>query len=563
MKKPHEADRCRTGVMLALCVCAGFWLAVAKAQVVGEGAAMVGRMAAGAPLRVTIGVAGAARDPAAVSPSKGPVCRGPVRAQKQIVISVGKSTLLPLPEPVRNRTLGNPHIVEAMLVSPQTLYLVGLDIGTTNMIVQGRSGSCSIIDVAVGVDPAGLQAVLAELMPEEKGIKVSAAADSLVLTGTVSDATKVARVVELANAFMRRPIDNLAQGAGPGTAAPGYAPPSGGAAIGSAMAIGAASQPASSGGANTRVVNMLQVAAPQQVMLEVKVAEVSKTLIDQLGASANLNGGFGSWSVGLLADFLSGSAGVISANKANRLPFNLSLDAQKSDGLVKILAEPNLMAISGQNASFLAGGKVFIPVPQSNGTGGTTIILKEEEFGVGLKFTPTVLENGRINLRVAPEVSELSSTGAVLSAPSITGTTILPLITTRRAATTLQVNDGQSFAIGGLIKNNVTGKLKALPGLGEIPVLGMLFRSTSFQQDKTELVFVVTPHLVKPLPPNYPLPTDGFVEPSAGQIYLQGNMEGGKPPGSPASNLQAPGLTPARQTPLVPSSPGPSDGSRP
>jgi pilus assembly protein CpaC len=209
------------------------------------------------------------------------------------------------------------------------------------------------------------------------------------------------------------------------------------------------------------------------------------------------------------------------------------------------------MAISGQQASFLAGGKVFIPVAQTaNGT--TTITLQEEDFGIGLTFTPTVLEGGRINLTVAPEVSDLSPTGATVTSSSGNTTAVLPLITTRRASTTLQVLDGQSFAIGGLIKNNITGTINALPGAGEIPVLGALFRSTNFQQDRTELVFVVTPHLVKPLPANYTLPTDHFGEVNEAGVLLTSNMEGSTashapPPaaGTPQSALpaNAPGVT--------------------
>jgi pilus assembly protein CpaC len=205
------------------------------------------------------------------------------------------------------------------------------------------------------------------------------------------------------------------------------------------------------------------------------------------------------------------------------------LDAQKQDGLIKILAEPNIMAISGQKGSFLAGGKVFIPVARTNDvTGGTTITLEEREFGVGVTFTPTVLSGGRINLAVAPEVSELQQSGTPFA--TINGiTSILPSFTVRRAETTVQLQDGQSFAIGGLIKNNVTETVKAFPVLGEIPVLGALFRSSEFQRDKTELLFVVTPRLVKPLPANYPLPTDSFVEPSRTDFFLGGKLEGRSP----------------------------------
>jgi pilus assembly protein CpaC len=485
----------------------------------GAAAAAPFTVASNGPIRLTIGSADPVPSSAASGGSaRGPNCTGPVGEQSTVVVPLGKSTMVNLREPVRERTVGNPAVVQTMLVSPQTLYLLGSDIGTTNMIVQGKSGSCSVIDVVVGADPAGLQQTLAALMPEETGVQVKAAGDSLVLTGTVTDAGKAQRIVELAQAYTQRASPAIPVAGAHGAVAP-LAAPAGG------------------GDKSERIINMMHIAAPQQVMLEVKVAEVDKTLIDQLGAQANLQGSIGSWSFGLLAQFLSGGLGGVGASKANNLPLNLQIDAQKTDQLVKILAEPNLMAISGQEASFLAGGKVFIPVPQSTGTNGNTIILQEEQYGVGLTFTPTVLDGGRINLKVAPEVSELSQTGVAVTAAGTSGTAILPLITTRRASTTLQLYDGQSFAIGGLLKSNVTGTLKALPGVGELPVLGALFRSTNYESDKTELVFVVTPHLAKPLPKNYPLPTDNFHDVNEGVVYATGNMEGSKPavPAAPAS----------------------------
>ncbi|MFM0636967.1 type II and III secretion system protein family protein [Paraburkholderia metrosideri] len=491
------------------------------------------------------GMGGGTSSGGAAQSSRGPNCSGPVAEHSSVTIPVGKSAMVDVREPVRTRTVGNPSIVQAMLVSPQTIYLLGTDVGTTNMIVQGRSGSCTIIDVSVGADPGGLQQTLAALMPEETEIQVKAAADTLVLTGTVSDAVKAERVMELARAFVARPTAALQSSAPMG---------SGPLPIGAAPRVMGAPAPSLGGAGGERIINMMRVAAPQQVMLEVKVAEVSKTLIDQLGVAANIQGGIGSWSFGLLANYLSGGLSALTASKANNLPLNLAVDAQKTDQLVKILAEPNLMAISGQEASFLAGGKVYIPVPQSNGSGGTTIVLQEEQYGVGLTFTPTVLEGGRINLKVSPEVSELSSTGVVVSAGNSNTTSILPLITTRRASTTLQVFDGQSFAIGGLLKSNVTGSIKGLPGAAELPVLGALFRSTSYEQDKTELVFVVTPRLAKPLPQHYPLPTDGFNDASEGNVYLTGHMEGTKR-SAPAAGASAPVAPGAPMAPAAPATP--------
>ncbi|WP_042884396.1 type II and III secretion system protein family protein [Cupriavidus necator] len=466
-------------------------------------------MTPGAPATVAQNTAPA---PVPTAEARGPNCTGAIRNESSVVVPVGKSQLIPLPEPVRNRTLGNPNVVQATMVSPQTLYVLGRSVGTTNMIVQGRSGSCSIINVVVNADAGGLQTSLGQLLPGEPGIRVMTAADNLVLTGSVTNAQSAQMAMDIAQAYA--------------TAAQGDGNKKGG------------------------VLNMMSVDSPQQVMLEVKVAEVSKTLLNQLGSTVNLQGGFGSWSGGLVTSLLTGASTAIFASKANNRPFDIALDAQKNDSLVKILAEPNLVTISGQEASFLAGGKIYIPVAQSNALGGaSTITLQEEEFGVGLKFTPTVLANGRIHLKVSPEVSELSPTGATVRGGTLAGQTVLPVITTRRASTTVQMRDGESFAIGGLLTDSARGSLKALPGAGEVPVLGTLFRSTQYQQDLTELVFVITPRLVKPMQTNnYPLPTDSFSTPNPLSLYFMGNMEGrGKPMPLPApapSQPAAPAATP-------------------
>jgi pilus assembly protein CpaC len=474
--------------------------------------------------------------PQAERADSGPRCSGQAARPGNMTLLVGKSNLMRLPEPVRNRSIGNAAVVQAMLVAPDTLYLLGVDVGTTNMIVQGKSGACSIVDIVVGMDPAGLQASLATLMPEEKDIRVHSAADSLVLSGTVADGAALLRAVELATAFVSRPLRSLAQQGGDpatgGAAATTGAGASGGAAGGAAPAM--------------RVINLLAVSAPQQVMLEVKIAEVSKSLVERLEGGVRWGFGSGSWATTLLADFITGNAQAAlgvgrPGGKGTRL------EAQKQDGIVRILAEPNVMAVSGQEGSFLAGGSIFIPVAQEN----NKVTLEEKEFGIGLRFTPTVLAGGRINLKVAPQVSEVSREGIGISAAGFSGGAVLPLITTRRASTTLQLHDGQSFAIGGLIKNNLIANRKGLPMLGEVPVLGALFRSTDFQEDRTELVFVVTAHLVKPLPPNYSLPTDALTPPSRAQALLGAQMEGG--PARPAVAGAAP--SPGAASPGV-SSPG-------
>ena len=448
-------------------------------------------------------------------------CTGEAARPATLTLNMGKSTMLRLPERVVHRSVGNPAVVQAMLVAPDTLYIAGVDVGSTNMIVQGKSGLCSVVDIVVAMDPVALQATLAAAMPEEKDIRVLAAADSLVLTGTVSDTGAIARAVELASAYVRRPVRAV-------TAVAENNATDGVIAVGNGNASG------SSSSAATRVVNLLSVSAPQQVQLEVKIAEVSKTLLERLEASTRISFGGGSWTSTLVSNFLSGRVfpGDEAFQTRGGRHGRLLADASKQDSLVRVLAEPNVLAISGQEGSFLAGGKFYIPVAQDN----NKITLEEKEFGVGLRFTPTVLSGGRINLKVAPEVSELSREGIGISAAGITGNAILPLVTTRRASTTVQLYDGQSFAIGGLVRNNLVANLDGLPMLSEVPVLGALFRSTDYQQDRTELVFVITARLVKPIPgAGYELPTDKVGIPSRGRVLLGGQLEGAAPAVSTAA----------------------------
>ncbi len=447
-------------------------------------------------------------------------------------VMLGKSSVIPLTAPVTRivasgqRGAGKPvpaqpapaagealdqgsvAEVEVLLLSPTDLFLLGKKAGASNIILQDASGVCYLRDIVVAIDPATLQAKLGELMPEENGISVRSAENAIVLTGKVSDAAKLDEAMRVANAY--------------------------------------------AGG--KRVVNLLRVTAPQQVMLEVKIAEVSKTLLDRFGIDfarmftsadglssrviSGIFGGapalFGQFShpapgaaIGIVADTLIGGGNAAARSRiaaGARGATLFGVDAQKKDGLVRVLAEPNIMAISGQSASFLSGGKIFIPVAQSRDAGGTTITLEEKEFGVGLKFSPTVLEGTRFNLKLVSEVSELAQTGSPFT--TVGGvTSVLPSISTRRIDTTVQLNDGQSFAIAGLIRNNVTETLSRFPGLGEVPILGALFRSTEFQKDQTELIFIVTPRLVKPAL-TLKAPTDNHLPPGSEDIILGGKAEG-------------------------------------
>jgi pilus assembly protein CpaC len=391
-------------------------------------------------------------------------------------LASGKSTVITLPANAMRLSVGNPEVADVMLINPREVYVLGKKAGNTNVMVWTKGGTTTVMDLSVGVDVQALRIKMRELVPSEKNVRVDALGDTLVVSGSVSDPMRLQRLMSLAEVF--------------------------------------------SGG--KKIINLLHLEGSQQVMLEVKVAEVSKTLLDELGFEFSGNKNGAGTSYGLLSSLLGTGAGTASAVKGST---SIKLDAEIKKGLVKILAEPTITAISGQEGSFLAGGKIFIPVPQSSSGGATTIVLEEREFGVGLKFTPTVLEDGLINLRVTPEVSELSQAGTAVTT-STGQVSVLPSITTRRASTTVQLRDGESFAIGGLIKNNVTEAVKAFPVLGEMPVLGALFRSSAFQAERTELVFVVTPRLAKASSKNLSLPTDAFIEPTRGELHWQGRMEG-------------------------------------
>ena len=523
----------------------------------------------------------------ALERSQAPACPGQVAPPQTLALSAGKSKFLALENRVVRLTVGNDQVAHAKLVSPTSLYLFGNAVGTTNLILQARNGDCTVVDVLVQLDPSPLQATLQSVMPEEKGVVVGTTGDSIVLSGEVSSALAAEQVASLAESYVIRTARNLD-------------------AISATMGQGTSisvSGTEERTRARSLIVNMMSVAAPQQVMLEVKVAEVSKTVLDQFGinfarafalgdgsAIRYLSGLLGGERIvgGSISDILAtvdtesvvgntiirgtevvpgvgtvglGAIGQVENNATtgafsvppgdgsrDQIPLamgksatQIGIDAQQQDGLVKVLAEPTVMAISGQEGSFLAGGKIFIPVIQNAGGALVTYTLEEKEFGVSLRFRPTVLGDGRINLEVKPEVSELANTGVTIASTVTGGTTVLPAFTTRKASTTVQLFDGQSFAIGGLMKNNVVGNVNAFPVLGELPIIGALFRSTSFQTDRSELVFVITPRLVKPLPPDYVLPTDKYIEPTRSDVILRGKLEGepiddDKAPAEPAPN---------------------------
>jgi pilus assembly protein CpaC len=412
---------------------------------------------------------------------------------QKLELTSGKSKVLDLPVAIKRASLANPEVADTVVLSPTQLYLTGKTTGITNLTLWNESGKMmGMYDVVIAPDLSRLKEDLHKTLPEEKGILVTSSHDHIALSGTASSANNLSRALSIAEA---------------------YAP--------------------------KKVINSMQVGGVQQVMLEVRVAEMNRELIKRLGINFSAMGP-NEFGVSLLGGLTSltgftnpgvggGAATVTTAVTqaiqgvfgfhTGSLSWTGFIDALKEENLVKVLAKPTLVALNGQEAAFLAGGEFPIPVPQAFGL----VTIQFKKFGVGLVFTPNIMNSKHISLNVAPEVSELDFTNALRTQ----GFTI-PAITTRRATTTIELADGQSFAIGGLMRDNVRESVKKVPFLGEIPILGALFRSSSFQKDETELLIIVTPHLVKPLDMTaQTLPTDYYVEPNDFEFYFMGFPEKG------------------------------------
>jgi pilus assembly protein CpaC len=420
------------------------------------------------------------------------------REPKKLELVVGKSIILKTPAAVKRVSIGDPKIADFNLLSRRELHITGKAAGATNLNLWQNGKLFAIYDLDVGYDISRLKQKLHDILPDEKDLRVVATHDSITLSGTVSSTANLSQVLALAEA---------------------YAP-------------------------DGKVRNLLQVAGVQQVMLEVRAAEMSRSLTKRLGINFNyaregdfgvsLLGGLtqlaepdnahltvptdGSYGASPLGLLVSPSVSALFRFGSGSTTWTGFIDALKDDGLVKILAEPTLITLSGTTADFLAGGEFPVPVPQGLGT----VAIDYKSFGVRLAFTPTVLSENKINIVVNPEVSELDFTTAIQFQGFV-----VPGISTRRASTSVELADGQSFAIAGLLKESVRESISKFPLLGDIPILGALFRSQSFLKQDTELIIIVTPHLVKPLDlAKQTVPTDYFIEPSDAEFYLLGLTEG-------------------------------------
>jgi pilus assembly protein CpaC len=368
-----------------------------------------------------------------------------------------------------------------------------------------------VVDIVVGPDVMGLKRQLAEVIPAS-AVSARMSNESIILEGIVPSAVDADRAVQVAETY-----------------APG------------------------------KVVNLLALGSTQQVMLEVRFAEVKRSALKNLGLSwfvgsdaGKLGGAIGN-GAGITGngpptlEAITGSFAVISRTfRAFGENFNVTLDALERKGVITTLAEPTLVALSGETATFLAGGEFPIPVSQGTSTnGGNAITVEFKPFGVSLAFTPTVLADGVINMVVQPEVSSIDPSASVV----INNLTI-PGLQTRRAKTVLELRDGESFAMAGLIRKDFQDTVRQVPLLGSIPIIGALFHSTNFQNDQTELVIIVTPRLVRPVPAGtLKVPTDRVGPPNEADLLLNGRTDTGVPPAAAPFVQPAPG-------PVIAPSPG-------
>lgn len=440
---------------------------------------------------------------------------------QSISVPQNKSRLVEIPGSAKKISIGNPEVADILILRSNKIYVLGKKLGTTNVIVwDSRDRLITVLDVEVTHDLNALKAKLYEFMPDET-ISVYTSQNKLVLNGQVSSAKKIAMAEEIANTFSAsNPDDNV-----------------------------------------TGIINLMTVSGSHQVMLEVTVAEVQRSLIREFDSNfifarngsnwtwGGVNGGAsfpdalfqpddvripvfdqitGNGSVigpvideiapnplniddkGLFASFLSGDTLFTAA-------FNIA----KTNGMAKVLAEPTLTSLSGEQAEFISGGEFPIPVPNND-----NVTIEFKEFGVGLKFLPTVVSSDSINLALNIEVSEIANQNAVTLEPTGTNSQFfIPALSKRGAKTTVELGNGQTIGIAGLLNENITDVVDKLPGLGDLPIIGQLFRSQAFRKGETELIILVTPRLAKPIRrQDVTLPTDNFVEPNDWEYYLLGRM---------------------------------------
>jgi len=453
-----------------------------------------------------------------------------------LILPFGKSAIIDLPADARDILISNPEIADATVRTARRAYVIGRALGQTNIFffdAQGRQ--IANVEIRVEPDVEPLNEIFSRHSPDSQ-ITAEALNGSIVLSGTARSAAESDRARQLALQFLQS---------------------SGGAGAG-----------ATAGAGDNRIVNLIQVQGSEQVLVRVRVVEMSRTLVRQLGINLNYenlvnqtigNDEFLNLATSLGYSINGSSLGGISASggsvenvgQPNERTTDATIQAFERAGLLRVLAEPNLTAISGEAARFLAGGEFPVPVAADDGQ----ISIQFKPFGVGLAFTPIVLSGGRISLKVATEVSELTSEGAISTGDTPIrnqdgSTTVIrginiPALQVRRAETTVEMSSGSSIVMAGLIQERSRQAMEGVPGMMNSPILGALFRSRDFLNSETELVIIVTPYLVEPTSPErLRTPADGFRNPSEGESLLSGRLNSLYRPnttgGGDAQGLQGP-----------------------
>lgn len=377
-----------------------------------------------------------------------------------LTVAAGKGTMITLPEPAVAVFVAAPDVADVHVPSPRSVFVFGKKAGTTTLYALGPNNRPILSKtISVAVDTASIQRLLDARFPRFR-VAVSSAPGSLMVTGNVPSAADADAVVQTLQPYLQ---------------------------------------------AKELLVNRLTIAHPIQVQLRVRITEVDRNITQQLGINWSSLGASGNFIGGLFSGRQlftnnafnlspTGAFSVLAGFRAGSATIEGVLDALDQEGLVTMLAEPNLTAMSGQTASFLAGGELPVPVPQSGRT--STITVEYKPYGVSVNFTPTVLADNRISLKVRPEVSELDPNNSITL-----NAIVVPALSVRRMETTVELSSGQSFAIGGLLQSRASDVLAQLPGLARLPVLGKLFSSKNFLSKKTEVVIIVTPYIVGPTGP--------------------------------------------------------------
>ena len=434
-----------------------------------------------------------------------------VGADGMIRLMVNKSTVLTTRVPYKRVSVAQPDVADVSLVGPSEVLLTAKKPGSTQLILWDDLDRSQVIDVVVGFDLRLLEAQVKSMFPKAT-VVLESANGSIVLRGRVADLNTAQQIAAVAAPY------------------------------------------------GTSVLNFLEVSGGQQIMLQVRFAEVDRSISQGFGFNAfatdgvfkaGINEGPGASPMGSLATTgavsVDPTVPVFGAGKVGSSSFELFLTALRNNSLLRVLAEPNLTAISGQQASFLAGGEFPVPVPQPGG-GGSAITIQYKQYGIQLNFTPTVLGDGRIRLQCAPQVSQLDYTNSV----TLNGF-VVPGLTTRNVNTTVELAEGQTFALAGLLNNTITANKNVTPLLGDLPILGALFRSVKYQHNDTELVVLVTPRLVEAMNPNQVprLPGDPWRDPTELDLLMKADLGGPAvdhrhAPGSRVSRFYGPtGFRPA------------------